>query len=159
MADQIEVNGNQLSWGSITVKLDGEVFTGFTKIAYGDSRERVKAYGMGRHHAPRGRSRGKYSTDPVQITGWKGSVQTLRDALAAKSSDGASYGDVEFEVVVQFVEADETPMTVELNRCVVTKDASSHEEGADPLQEELELDTMRILRNGKTLFDGSQGGA
>lgn len=157
MADQIRVNGNMLSWGSISIKLDGERFHGFTKVNYADSRERVKAYGMGRHHAPRGRSRGKYSTDPVVIGGPKGSVQELRQALAARSIDGRSYGDVEFDVVVQYVESDDTPITVEIERCVWTKNTEQHEEGPDPLNEDFECDAHLIRRNGLVLFDESQG--
>lgn len=157
MSDAIRVNGNQLSWGSIVARLDGDRYFGFTAIKFADSRERAKAYGMSRSHAPRGRSRGKYSTEPVGLTGWTGSVQALRDALAAKSADGLSYGDVEFEVVVQYIEADETPITVEIERCVWTKNTTNNEEGPDPLSEEIELDCMLIRRNGKTLFDSSEG--
>lgn len=157
MSDQIRVNGNMHSWGSIVVKIADERYYGFTSISYGDKRERVKAYGMGRHQAPRGRSRGKYSTDPVKLAGPKASCEALRVALASRSVDGKSYGDVEFEVVTQFIETGENPMTVQLKRCVVVEEASSHEEGADPLKDEMTLDTMQILRNGKTLFDSSQG--
>jgi len=155
MADDIRVNGNLHSWGSIVVKVDDERYYGFTSINYSDARERVKAYGMGRHHAPRGRSRGKYSVEPVQITGHKGSVQTLRKALA-DAGDGESYGDTEFQVIVQYIEKDDTPITVELDRCVWTKNTSSEEEGPDPLTEDFELDCMLIRRNGLTLFDNSQ---
>lgn len=157
MADQIRVNGNQHSWGSIVVKIDGDRYYGFTAIKYSDSRERVKAYGMGKHHAPRGRSKGKYAVEPVGLTGWKSSIQALREALAAKSSDGNSYGDVEFQIVVQYVETGENPITVELDRCVFTKNTSNEEEGPDPLSEEVELDCMKIRRNGKVLFDESEG--
>lgn len=155
MADEIRVNGNLHSWGSIVVKVDDERYYGFTSINYSDSRERVKGYGMGRHHAPRGRSRGKYTTEPVQITGHKGSVQQLRKALA-DAGDGESYGDTEFQVIVQYIEDDDTPITVELDRCVWTKNTSSEEEGPDPLTEDFELDCMLIRRNGLTLFDNSQ---
>lgn len=157
MSDEIRVNGNQHSWGSIVVKIAEEKYYGFTKIAYSDSRERVKAYGMGRHHAPRGRSRGKYSTEAVTLTGWKGSVQQLRNALASKSQDGNSYGDVVFQIVVQYVEKDDTAITVEIEDCVWTKSASSEEEGPDPLSEDIEIDCMKIRRNGKVLFDESEG--
>ncbi len=157
MADQIRVNGNLHSWGSITVKLDGERFHGFTAIKYSDSRERVKAYGMGKHHAPRGRSRGKYAVEPVGLTGPKSTVQALRDALAARSTGGTSYGDVEFDIVVQFIEANDLAITDELEACVWTKNTVSHEEGPDPLSEEVELDCMKIRRNGKVLFDESGG--
>lgn len=157
MADPIRVNGNVHSWGSIIIKLDDERYHGFNKINYGDARERTKAYGTGKHHAPLGRTSGKYAPEPVVLGGRKGAVQVLRDALAAKSASGTSYGSVEFEIVVQFIEGEDTPITVELSRCVVTKDSSSHEENADPLNDELELDTMLIRRNGKTLFDESEG--
>lgn len=159
MSDAIRVNGNLLSWGSIAAKVDGERYHGFTAIKFGDSRERVKAYGMGKHHAPRGRSRGKYTTEPVGLTGPKSTIQELRDALAAKSRDGKSYGDVEFDIVVSFIEANETPITVEIEGCVWTKNTEGHEESADPLSDEIELDCMRIRRNGKTLFDSSGAGA
>lgn len=157
MSDQIRVNGNQLSWGSIVLKLDQELFTGFTGISFADKRERVKAYGQGRHHAPRGRSRGKYTIEPVKLTGWKSSVQIFRTQLAARSLDGKSYGDVEFQVIVQYVEADETPLTVAIERCVWAGNSSSDEENPDPLKEEIELDAMLIRRNGLVLFDASQG--
>jgi len=160
VADLIRVNGNQHSWGSIVLKVGGERFFGFTAISYSDKRERVIAYGMARHQAPRGRSRGKYTIEPVKLTGWKGSVQALRDQLANFAVDGVSYGDVEFEIVVQYVEADptgETPMTVELERCVWTGNSVSEEEGPDPLKEEIEINCMLIRRNGLTLFDNSLG--
>lgn len=152
MSDQIRVNGNQLSWGSIEVQIDGERYYGFTGIGFADSRERVKAYGIGRHQAPRGRSRGKYSVEPVTLTGLKASVQELRAALAERAPDGVSYGDVVFQVVVQYTEPDETPITVELEDCVWVKNTTSDEEGPDPLKEEVELDCMRIRRNGLVLF-------
>jgi hypothetical protein len=157
MSDQIRVNGNQHSWGSIIVKIANERYTGFTAVKFADSRERVKAYGMGRHHAPRGRSRGKYQVEPVGLTGWKSSVQALREALAQQASDGNSYGDVVFQVVVQYVEDDDTSITVELEDCVWTKNTTSDEEGPDPLSEEIEIDCMRIRRNGKVLFDEGSG--
>jgi hypothetical protein len=157
MGDQVRINGNQQSWGSIVLKIDGDRYYGFTGITYGDKRERVKSYGMGRHQAPRGRSRGKYSTDPVKLTGWKASIQTLREALAAKSANGLSYGDVEFEIVIQFIETGDNPQTVEIARCVFVGNSTSDEESADSLKEEIEIDCMAIRRNGLTLFDSEQG--
>jgi hypothetical protein len=157
MSDAIRVNGNQFSWGSIILKVDQEPFYGFTGITYADKRERVKAYGMGRHHAPRGRSRGKYTIEPVKLTGWKSSVQAVRLQLAARSANQLSYGDVEFQIIVQYVESDETPMTVAIERCVWAGNSSSDEENPDPLKEEVEIDAMLIRRNNLVLFDSSQG--
>lgn len=160
MPDLIRVNRNQLSWGSIVLKLDQEVFTGFTAISFSDKRERVKAYGMGRHHAPRGRSRGKYTVDPVKLTGWKDSVQLFRVQLAARAPDQSSYGDVEFQIVVTYSEGvgnDDAPLTVMIERCVWAANSTSDEENPDPLKEEIEIDAMLIRRNGLVLFDASQG--
>jgi hypothetical protein len=56
-----------------------------------------------------------------------------------------------------FFEAGEIPMHVKIERCVLTADTSSHEEGADPLLDELEADCMLIRRNGLVLFDLSEG--
>jgi hypothetical protein len=156
MADPIVVNNNQYSWGSIVFKLDGEIYTGFTKIDYSDKRERVQAYGMGRHQAPRGRSRGKYSAENVKVTGWKKSVQVLRKALADRASGGKSYGDVEFQGIVSYFEEDEGEMNVSLERLAWAANTASDEESADPLKEDFELNCMYISRNGLVLFDQSQ---
>lgn len=157
MSDAIRVNGNQFSYGSIILKLDQDPFYGFTGISYADKRERVKAYGMGRHHAPRGRSRGKYTIEPVKLTGWKNSIQIFRAQLAARSVGGLSYGDVEFQIVVQYIEFDESPITVAIERCVWAGNSVSDEENPDPLKEEIEIDAMLIRRNNLVLFDAAQG--
>lgn len=157
MADSIRVNGNQVSYGSITLKIDSDKYFGFKSLSYSDKRERVKSWGMGKHQAPRGRSRGKYTPDNVKLGGPKATIQELREALAAKSADGKSYGDVEFEIVTQYTESDEIPMTVEIERCVWAANSSSEEESADPLFEEIEIDCMKIRRNGLVLFDESEG--
>jgi hypothetical protein len=160
MADSIRVNGVLYSWGHITIKIGNEVFTGFDQINYGDKRERVKGYGTGRHHAPRGRSMGKYSTDPVQLRGFRSTCHALREYLASLATDGVSYGSVEFPIMVQLIEPgslSEVPMTIELERAVLVADKSSNEENPDPLKEELECDVMLIRRNGKTLFDSTLG--
>lgn len=160
MSDQIRVNGNQLSWGSITCKAGGVLYTGFTSITFSDKRERVLAYGMGAHHAPRGRSRGKYTPDPVKLVGWRASVAALRKQLAELSADGISYGDVEWEITAQYFENNDNdgqPLIVVAERCVWTSNNAADEENPDPLKEEIEALPMLIRRNQYTLFDSSQG--
>ena len=156
--DTIRVNGNQYSWGSIVLKVDDETLYGFTGLSYNQKRERTKAYGAGAHHAPRGRSAGKYSAE-AKLTGWRGSMQALRAKLAAKASDGASYGNVEFQIVAEYVSNDgsEEPITVEVVDCVIASEDISDEEGPDPLKEEIGIDCMYIKKNGLTLFDNSDG--
>lgn len=159
MADAARINGNLYSWSSIIFRIGGERWSGLASINYGDALERVKGYGMGRSHIPRGRSAGKYTTEPVTATGYKDSIQELRSILAAQASDGKSYGTVEFDIVIQFVEGDRDPVTDELLRCVWSKNSAKAEEGADPLKEDVEFDVMYIVRNGATLYDGRDGGA
>lgn len=159
MSDATRINGNLYSWSSIIFKIGGERWSGLTSINYGDARERVKGYGMGRSHAPLGRSAGKYTIEPVTASGYKESIQQLRETLAAQASDGASYGDVEFDIVVQFIESDRDPITDELLRCVWSKSSAKGEESADPLKEDVEFDCLYIKRNGVTLYDARDGGA
>lgn len=154
MSDEIRVNGNVHSWGSIVLKIGDDRFFGFNQIGYADGRERSKVYGMGRHHAPRGRTRGKYTVEPVTLRGPKGTVQQLRDMLAQQAG-GSSYGDVEFEITVQYIEEDDTPITDVLEGCVWSKNSASHEEGPDALVDEIEADCMRIRRNDLVLYDES----
>jgi hypothetical protein len=156
MADQVRVNGNQISWSSAKLTIDGETFYGVTSIGYADSLEVAKAYGMGRHHAPRGRSAGKYSTEPLTMTMWKSSAQELRAFLAARSPTG-SYGRAVVPIVLQYIEEDDSTITVEFEECRYVKATASNEEGAEALKEDVEFDVMLIRRNGLTLFDESQG--
>lgn len=156
MSDAIRVNGNQLSWGSIVCKVAENTIYGFTGITIADKRERVKAYGMGRHQAPRGRSRGKYTADPIKLTGYRAAVAELRESLAAQSLDGESYGDVEFQVVTTYFESDELPLIVVAERCVWISNSATDEEGAEALKEDIEVDPLFIRRNGRVLFDNSQ---
>lgn len=157
MSDEIRVNGNQISWGSIILKIDSDRFFGFTGIDYGDKLEVALGWGMGKHQAPRSRSRGKYIPDPVKLKGPKGSAQSLRQQLADRSTSGTSYGTVEFDIVVQYSEDDEDPITVEIESCRFVGNHEAHEEGSEILVDEIELSCRKIRRNGLVLFDDSEG--
>ena len=156
IGDELRVNGAALSWGSLIAKADNERIEGWTSINYADKRERVKGTGMGPHQAPGRRSRGKYTVELVKVKGFKSSIAALRKYLA-NAAGGSSYGEYEFEFLLQGVEADETPIDVQIGRCCWSGDSSTHEENADLLQDEIEIDAMYIIRDGLTLFDGSQG--
>jgi hypothetical protein len=158
MSDQIRINGNLMSWGSIILKMaNGNTYTGITGVSYADKRERVKGWGQGRHHAPYGRSSGKYTPDPVKITVYKHVANAIRKDLAAQSPDGTSYGNTVFEIAIQYVEFSLASGSVDIQQCVLVGNSSNEEENPDPLKEELEIDCMRIKRDGLTLYDVSQG--
>jgi hypothetical protein len=159
MADDIRINGVQHGWPSVSLKINGKAWYGIKSIKYGDKRTRGKTYGMGRAHAPRGRTSGKYEVDPVTLSIEKETARKLRDELAAKSTTGGtSFGDTVFQIVVQYSEGSAT-ITDELVDCTWSGDASSAEEGPDAIYDEVEFDCMRILRNGKSLFAAAPGSA
>jgi hypothetical protein len=155
--DNFRVNGKQISWPDVICKVAGKEFVGLSGVSYGQKRERVKAYGMGRHYAPRGRTRGKYSADNPKLTFYKGSGQKFLDLLASLAPDGVSYGNVEFPMVIQYVADDESPIQIEFLDCCVAAETATDDESPDPSKDEIELDVMKILRNGKSLFDSTHG--
>lgn len=157
MADEIRVNGNTYSYASTILKIDGERYWGITSMSYGDKRERVHGYGMGKSQAPRSKSKGKYTVKPTKLVGEKATIQAIRDQLAAKSSNGKSYGDVSVPIFLQYVEDDQPdPITIEILDCTVEDDDSSNENNSDPSKDEITFLPMRIKRNGLTLYDSSQ---
>lgn len=156
MSDPRHIPGNALSWSSIKAYVDDQPYSGFTSISGGDKRERQYGFGMGAHHGPSRVSRGKYTPEPLKVTGFKSSVQILRQALADKSDTGTSYGDVVFDFVEQYLEA-ENSITVEYLECRWIENAHSHEENPDPLKEDFVLMPMRVKRNGLVLYDDSEG--
>lgn len=159
MADAQRVNGFEVSWGDIYVKLGEDRYYGISEIAYGDKRTRSKSYGMGRSHAPRGRTAGKYEVDECTMKMLKKSTKELRAALAANAQDSKSYGSVSFQIVVQYAGADGEVQTDTLHECTLSGDNNSHSEGPDPLYDNLTVDVMRIDRDGLTLYDQSEGPA
>jgi hypothetical protein len=112
---------------------------------------------MGAHQSPRGRSRGKYSTDPVKLRGPVSTIQALREKMAQQSPNGKDYGNVEVEITAEYFEGVEKPLLVSCERCVWVTSRAAAEEGAEILKEEIEFNTMRIRRNGTCLFDSDQG--
>lgn len=154
--DRVSINGNMYSWGSVSVFCDGLPLIGVCGVKYSDKRERVKAYGTGRHHAPRGRSRGKYSAEG-SLTLWKDTAADLRIYLASRSGTG-SYGDTEFQLSVQFFENDTDLHDVQLVRACIAGSDTSADENPDPLKEEIPLDIIAIIRDGVTLFDNTDAG-
>lgn len=157
MSDLKRVNGAAPSWGGIVVKIDQERYYGIVGVGYGDKLEMIMGYGMGRHHAPTRRSEGKYSTDPGKLKMYKDSAEVLRAALAAKAEDGRSYGTIEFQIVVQIITKSGKPLHVQINRCRLSEEATQHDEGPELLFEDITYSCMSIIKNGKTLFDSTEG--
>jgi hypothetical protein len=155
--DERRENGNAISWGSIKLRIAGNPYYGFKNLKLSEKLERVLGYGMGAHHGPRVRSKGKYTPNLCGLTGFKRSVQQAREDLAAQSPSGQSYGNVEFDVIAQFVEVGGDPIVIELLRCTWTENSEDNDESPDPLTEDFQFQPMRIKRNGFVLYDDEDG--
>ena len=157
MSDALRVNGLAYGWGSCVFKLADQRFTGITSIDYEDKLETAMLYGATRDQAPVGQTGGKYVPGEVSVTMRKDSAKAFLAALASRSRDGKSIGQVYFEGVVQYIEPDDTPHTHLLHRMRCTGIKNSAKEGSDPLTVELGMTTQAIERDGITLYDQTGG--
>lgn len=164
MADGIRVNGYAYSWGSIYLAIGERPFFQFSEVSFSDKRERAKFTGMGKSQAPSARSRGKYTTENPKLKGLKETCDDLRAALAEVNPlGGTGYGDTPFNVYIEFSEQEPSGAykmtTVELIDCLYEGTTETHTEGPDVLVEEIEINCMRILRDGLPLYDDSAEGS
>lgn len=155
MSDTTRINGNQISWASVKLTINSERYSGITAIEFSDAVEKALAYGTGRHHAPRGRTVGKYVPEPMVITCWKStSAAVQRDLNNVAGRRGLA--SVSVPIVLQYIEADDSTITVEAQGAALVKIEDSDEESSEGLQEKLTFSVMRYLRNGIALFDTSE---
>jgi len=159
VSDTVRINGTQIGWPSISLKINGQAYTGISAIEFGDKRERGFAWGMGRHGGPRGRPPGKYTPDPFVITAWTSTASAIRKDIAARATDGVSYGNVTVQIIVQYVEKDDGTVTIEAQDAVLAEISASNEEGPDATNEKLTFQPMRLIRNGLSLYDSSVPGS
>jgi len=158
--DDRRINGAAFSWSSTTWKIGSSRINGFKSINYKDQRDRSPVHGSAKHHAPRGHTAGKYTAEPATATVEVETADAIRAALAKEAGDAKSFGNVEFEVSIQFEESrGGTPKisTHLLHRCTWREAANKSEEGTEALYEEIAFHVTSIERNGVTLYDGTEG--
>lgn len=146
------VNGKVFDHGSVILSILGERQEGFKAIKYDQKRNRTKVTGAGRHRRPKARTRGTYECGDVTITMLRRSAQDIRDAFAARSTDGISYGDPDGTIVVQYVEPGLAPVKDEFFKVVLVGDAGGTDDNADPLYEDVVFQPLWMRRNGKSLY-------
>lgn len=140
------VNGNRFDWSSVEIKFQGEIITGVKDVSYSHTLEPTKVYGT--NAQPIGRTRGVYSADG-SVTLYKSESKVLRQLLAGGGTNG--YGEVSFDIIVNYAENGEDPIVDELIGCRIKGEESSHSQGADPLEEKITLDIMFVRRDGQHL--------
>jgi hypothetical protein len=156
MSDSARVNGNLIGWDSLKFKINSSPYTGITAIEYGDAMEIAPQYGMGRSHAPRGTTAGKYSAKPFVLTCSTATARAIRADLANQAGRrGLSYPRVPIDL--QYAEEDDGPtIHVEGHEARLVENEGSHDEGPDGLTEKLTFQPRRLLRDGQALYDTSE---
>ena len=139
MAAYPKVNNYLLSYASIEVQADGEIYTGLKAISYSDKIERSKARGAGREVL--GRTAGEYDCE--------GSMTLMREdfhEMVDRFGDG--WMDKAFDITVTYAEEGMPTRTDRLVGCLIDGGNTNNEQGTDPLEAELPLNILRIERNG-----------
>lgn len=149
-ADDIRINGFTHSWSSTKITIDGDQYVGITKISWDHAIEEGLVHGQG--GKPLGRTRGKYAPGTVSVSMRKSSAMELRRRLASKSRDGKTAGEAVVPIIVQYLEPDDTAITVELRDVRLLKSSTSAEQNADASSEDLEFSCLAVFENGISLF-------
>lgn len=150
--DPFRLNGKVFDHGSVIIRIGGERYEGITGAKYDQKRIRTKVTGLNRHRRPKGRTRGNYEAGDATFTAYRATAQAIRDQIARLSSDGASYGDPEVPILIQYVEPGLAPIKDELVKCCIITDAGGTDDNADPLKEDVVFSVLSMKRNGKTLY-------
>jgi hypothetical protein len=153
----LNINGKQVSWSHTRLVLDGDLFDGFTSVAWDESTEVTTAYAATKDHAPVAFTEGKYVPGDLKIKGPVHAIAELRDWWAAKSADGRSYGTVHLNnAQMQWdLGAGTAEQRVEWETLKWTGNSNSNEENPDPREEEITIKFLKCRRNGKTLYNSA----
>lgn len=136
-------NGNEFSWPSYRLEIDGEKITDIKGVKFSEEVEGADPV-YGASPVPRGRVRGRYKPGDASVTfyrsGW--------DAFLAAA--GTNYSARRFTLVHQWDE-DGDVSSVKLEDCRIIGSDHSAEEGTDASEIEVKFTFLRCLQNGTEL--------
>ena len=134
------INEVEYSWADMRVKIRGREIVGFKGIKYDDKITREKVYGARRWAIAR--TRGKVEIDDCSITMFESEFRALIAEL------GQGWGDVPFEIIVQYGNAGMPTHTDVLESCLLGGGGGGGEEGTSAFEREVPFSCMRIRRDG-----------
>ena len=142
------VNGYRHSWASIEVKLNGQIFYA-TSVNY--SRKRNRTIVRENHPDPVGKTIGanEYSADLEMLLAEYNALQAGLIAAANQQGLNGGYGDVFFQVVVQYSENGLDTVTDTIDGCTMDSTEASNAEGTDPTKRKFELSPLKIKFGGQ----------
>lgn len=141
-------SGYRHSWASIEAKVAGKVFY-ITSINY--SRKRNRTMVRENHPDPVAKTRGsnEYSGDCEMLLAEFNALQAELINQANQQNLNGGYGDVQFQVVVQYSENNLDTVTDTLNGCTMDSTEASNSEGTDPTKRKFDLAPLKILFGGQ----------
>jgi hypothetical protein len=152
--DQRFYHGTVLGWNSCTFLIGSARIFGLTAISLAQSRDRQNMTGMDPSGKPLGQSRGALKTEPTKIRVYAETAKQIRNALAAASPTGTSYG--ESQVTCDFFGAELSSgqaASATLNLCTYIGETSGWDDTQQALVEEITLLSEFIERDGKVLYN------
>jgi hypothetical protein len=143
-----DINGVRQDYSCVTAIVGVKPFRGVKSVNYSDGAEPGDVYGTGAQRV--GRTRGQYKPE--------GSIefyeQEWRDFLAALPP-AIGYLEIVFPIFVAYQSTMVSPLNYDaLYGCRIKKVESSRQEGSEALTVKLDLDIMRIERDGKQALTG-----
>ena len=143
-----QVNSVRHSWASVEVKVAGLIFYA-TGVNY--SRKRNRTLVRVNHPDPVGKTRGsnEYTGDLEMLLAEFNALQAALIAQATQQGLNGGYGDVSFDVVVQYTENGLDTVTDTLKGCTMDSTEASNAEGSEPSKRKFELAPLKILFQGQ----------
>jgi hypothetical protein len=138
-----DINGVRWDYSCVEIRIGAKPFRGVKSVNYADGMEPGDVYGTGAQRI--GRTRGQYKPE--------GSIelyeQEWRDLLASLPA-AIGYLEAVFPIIVTYQQTMVSPLNVDLLvGCKIKKVSSDRQEGTDAVTVKLDLDIMRIERDGK----------
>lgn len=142
------VNGVRHSWASVEVKVAGQVFY-VTSVNY--SRKRNRTIVRENHPDPVGKTKGsnEYSGDIEMLLAEFNALQAALIALANQAGLNGGYGDVFFQVIVQYSENGLDTVTDSILGCTMDSTDAGNTEGTDATKRKFDLAPLKVLFGGQ----------
>ena len=141
-------NGYRYAWASIEVKVAGQVFYA-TAVNY--SRKRNRSLVRVNHPDPIAKTRGsnEFSADIEMLLSEFNALQAALIQQANQQGLNGGYGDVFFQVVVQYTENNLDTITDTITGCTLDSTEASNAEGTDASKRKFELNPLKVIFGGQ----------
>ena len=136
------INGIKYDWSSVRIDIEGTENIGIKELTWEETLE--PGILRGTRSQKIGRTRGEHDSTGTLVMyteSWYDLLETLGDG----------YGEVSFNVLVEFADTDQPTSTAELRGCRITSKSNGGSQGTEPAEVSLDIDIMLIKENGKTM--------